>query len=250
MKRQPGLLSQIFLLLAFLGAMSFLEFAQAFTLPQNLTEVERREIVRTLGFGTSLRNIAEPYPLGGYQGFDLGVSYESIPTGHIASYGSNSSATAQDSSVVLSRLTIGKGLFNNIDVYLSVLPIRQSTTVSGYGGLLRWSFFEAPLLPLTLSAVIHASTQNIDNQISTQSQGVDLLGGLTFDFFSLYLGVGHLTALGEINPSVMGGAIQSERVSIIRTYLGATVRWGAFFVGAQVDQTNLPMWGLRAGVRF
>ncbi|MBX9767855.1 MAG: hypothetical protein K2X47_11335, partial [Bdellovibrionales bacterium] len=169
----------------------------AFSLPQNLTEGERREIVRTLGFGTSFRNITEPYPLGGYQGFDLGVSYESIPTGHIASYGNSPSTSAQDASIVLSRLTIGKGLFNNIDVYLSVLPLRQSTSVSGYGGLLRWNFFEAPLLPLTVSAVVHASTQNVDNQITTQSQGFDLLGGLTFDLFSLYLGVGHLTALGE-----------------------------------------------------
>ena len=221
----------------------------AFTLPTGLSESDRREVVRTLGFGTSFRPITEPYPLGGYQGFDLGVSYESIPTGHIASYGT-AAETAQDSHLVLSRVTIGKGLFNNIDVYLSVLPIRQSTTVSGYGGLVRWNFFEAPLLPLTLSAVVHASTQNIDNQISTQSQGLDLLGGLTFDFLSVYLGVGHLSALGEFTPSSVGGAVESERVSIIRTYLGATVRWGVLFLGAQIDQTNLPMWGMRGGVRF
>lgn len=235
--------------LFFLVLLETSQSALCFTLPAGLSSSDRREVVRTLGFGTSFRPITEPYPLGGYQGFDLGVSYESIPTGHIASYGT-AVETAQDSNLVLSRVTIGKGLFNKIDIYLSVLPIRQATTVSGYGGLVRWNFFEAPLLPLTLSAVVHASTQNIDNQVSTQSQGVDLLGGLTFDLMSVYLGVGHLTALGEFTPSSVGGAVESERVSIIRTYLGATVRWGVFFLGAQVDQTNLPMWGLRGGVRF
>lgn len=221
-----------------------------FSLPIGLDQSERREIVRTLGFGSSYRSIAEPYPLGGYQGIDIGVSYETIPIGHFGSYGTSPSSVGHEKDLVLSRLTVGKGLFNNVDVYLSILPLRQATTMSGYGGLIRWNFYEAPLLPLTVSAIVHVSTQNIDNQISTQSQGLDILSGLTFDMFSVYLGVGHLTALGEFTPSSVGGVVQSERVSIIRTYIGGTFKIGPGFIGAQLDQTHLPMWGLRAGLRF
>src|SRR5476649_319848 len=59
---------------------SFFYFAKAyaFDIPRGLNESDRREIVRTLGLNSATKMLDNPYPLGGFSGFEVGFSAEFI----------------------------------------------------------------------------------------------------------------------------------------------------------------------------
>lgn len=45
------------------------------------------------------------------------------------------------------RLTVGKGLYNDVDVFFSFIPPTGGTRVSDYGAAARWSFYQAQIPP-------------------------------------------------------------------------------------------------------
>ena len=45
-----------------------------------MTKSDRQDSLEILGLSTSYKNVADPYPLGGYSGVQLSYTVESIPT--------------------------------------------------------------------------------------------------------------------------------------------------------------------------
>src|SRR6266404_3530405 len=102
--------------------------AWAFDIPHGLNESDRREIIRTLGVNAATKMLDNPYPLGGYSGFEVGLSTEFIDIRDIRRLGCQpgqpgctNTTVSDESEWRYSRLTIGKGLYEDIDVFFHFL---------------------------------------------------------------------------------------------------------------------------------
>ncbi len=221
-------------------------------LPLNLTKSDREESLRILGFGTSSKILSDPFPLGGYSGFEFGVSVSSIPTNQIKTLGSKL-ATGQ-SDISYSSFSIGKGLYNNIDVFFNLTPYVQSIQMSQFGGQLRWSFFQAENLPLSFSLLFNANSSNISNQLSLRTYGADLIGGLNVDRVALFSGAGLVSSAGDFLGGPRGitdtGYQESESVSGVHFLFGVNVRLADFFLNLEVDHYRDTVFSGKLGLRL
>lgn len=201
-----------------------------------------------------MKLLTDPYPLGGYAGFEMGLSVESIAIDEISRLGDT---TSQQDQFTYPIITVGKGLFNNFDTFLSFMPFNEGTGLSVYGALLRYGFYQTKMLPASFSAVVHFNSVNINNQIVTQSVGADLIAGINVRNFSVYLGVGEIQSRGEFIGGPFGvvaveNGMQINRVNIVSTFhsvLGGTLHISDYFVALEVDQYTQPTFSIKLGYR-
>lgn len=224
----------------------------AVLLPDGLSQNDRKEALRILGFGMSSKILSDPYPLGGYAGFEVAVSFENLPAEDIGHLGSGLPAPQQE--VTYPKLTIGKGLYNDVDLFFQATPYRQRDEISQYGAIVRWGFHQAGFLPISSSLLLHFNSNNISNRISTRTYGADMVSGINVDNVSLYAGVGALTSegtfLGGASDTTESSLLETERVSGPHTLVGANLHFQPFFVTVQIDRYTLTVFSAKAGVRF
>lgn len=224
----------------------------AVLIPQNMDAGDRQEALRIIGFGTAAKTLTDPYSLGGYEGLEFGLSIETIPTEDLSRLGNRLAAPQADVSVP--KFSIGKGLYSNLDFFIHFIPYNQRTELSQYGGILRWSFYEASSLPLSASILAHINTGNINNQITTRTYGLDLVGGINVNEVALYAGVGVLQATGTFVGGTGGvtdsSRMETEGVSTLHTLVGGSFRIRNFFVAAQLDRYSQSVVSGKIGFRF
>lgn len=246
-------MSQAILLISTCLIIGFSSFAHAsLFLPQNLSSLDRKEALRLIGFGTAAKTLSDPYALGGYNGLEFGLSLETIPTEDLARLGNRLNSVQSD--VTVPKFSLGKGLYSNLDFFIHFIPYNQRNELSQFGGILRWSFFEASSLPLSASIVAHINTGNISNQLATRTYGVDVMGGINVNEVALYAGIGAIQSVG----SFVGGAngvtdsqrVESESVSTLHTVAGGTIRVGSFFIAIQLDRYTQSVLSGKIGLRF
>jgi hypothetical protein len=221
-------------------------------LPKNLSQGDRVTALQILGFGTSSKLLTDPYPLGGYAGFEAGFSLENVPTDEIGRLGTGLKPPQQD--VTLPKLTVGKGLYNNIDIFAQFTPYSRADEVAQYGGIVRWNFYQASSLPLSVSALAHVNNANISNEMTTNVYGLDLVGGINVENLSLFAGMG----LAEGSATFIGGSAsvtdsklqESEFVSGVHTFAGADIHFSNVFVALEIDRYLVPVFCGKLGVRF
>jgi hypothetical protein len=221
-------------------------------LPTGMNKNERLEALRIIGLGTASKILSDPYPLGGYTGFEVGYSLESFPADNLGRLGSRISPPQQNTS--LSRITIGKGLYNNIDVFIQFTPYVRQDEISQFGGILRWGFYQAPFLPLSLSVLAHLNNSSIGAQLSTQTRGFNLIGGVDSGNISVFAGAG----LAESTGTFIGGPAsltdtrysETEYVSHFHSVIGGTLKFSNLFVSLQIDRYALPVYSGKLGFHF
>lgn len=221
-------------------------------IPRNLDKNDREEALRILGLSSSAKILSDPYPLGGYAGFEVGVSVENLPTQELGHLGSTLSSPQQD--VAYPKITLGKGLYNNIDLFLQFTPYNRQDELSHFGGLARWGFYQAKFLPATVSLLLHMNAGNISNLVTTRSYGIDLMTGINVDHVGLFAGIGPIQAQGTF----MGGADgvtdtnepANESVSGIHTVIGANIKIERVSLTLQIDRYTLPVISGKLGLRF
>ncbi|RME16626.1 MAG: hypothetical protein D6797_04140 [Bdellovibrio sp.] len=225
-------------------------------LPKNLSESDLKEVTSILGLQTSTKILSAPYPLGGYSGLEISLSMENIDTSEISQLGDGSSPT---SSFVFSRIYVGKGLFNNVDTFLHFIPFSKNSDLSEFGGLLRWSFFQAQFLPMNLALLIHASEGNLKDVFSTKSYGAELLLGITVEDFALYFGGGQVQATGtfhgdyvqsNININVLPNNSVKNTVKGFHSFVGIYLNYSPFFVNLQIDRYVDPVYSAKLGLNL
>ncbi len=221
-------------------------------IPQNLTKSDREESLRVLGFGTSNKILSDPYPLGGYSGFEFGVAVSTLPTDRLKNLGSKL-ATGQ-TDVSYTSFSMGKGLYNNIDIFLSLTPYVQSIQMSQFGGQVRWSFYQAENLPLSFSFLLNANSSNIANQVSLRTLGTDIIGGLNVNRVALFTGIGTVSTAGDFLGGTRGitdsGYQESENVSGFHFLFGVNVRISDYFISAEVDHYRDTVFSGKLGMRL
>lgn len=224
----------------------------ALKLPSAMTANDRQAALKIVGFGTAGKILSDPYSLGGYSGLEFGISLESIPTEDLARLGNRLGVPQSDA--IIPKFSIGKGLYSGLDFFIHFIPYNQENKLSQYGGLLRWSFFEAPSLPISTSLVVHMNTGDISNQLVTRTYGIDLIGGINVNEVALYAGIGAIQSFGAFVGGPMSvtdsARLESETVSSLHTVAGGTFRWDTFFIAIQLDRYTQSVLSGKLGLRF
>lgn len=232
----------------------------AFEIPKGLTAGDRREVIRTVGMNSATKILSNPYPLGGYSGFEVGYSVEFINVRDVTRL----NAQSDESEWRYSRLTLAKGLYRDFDMSISFSPPTGNTRVSDYGGALRWSFYQAEFLPINLSALVNFNQMNFSDQLMNRNFGGDLIVGVNVDNFALYFGGGviesHGTFIGGTGPdaTVLGtdpalNGVEKTVVEKVRenhTVVGISLHYENLFAAAQVDRYVDAVYSLKLGLRF
>ncbi len=221
-------------------------------IPTGLDRGDRREIVRILGLASGGKILSDPYPLGGYQGLEVGVSVENLPVEDLGRLG-NSLATPQK-DVAYPKLAIGKGLYDNIDLFVHFIPYSEKTEISQYGGTLRWGAYQAKFLPLSLSLLAHFNNANFSNLLLTRTIGADVIGGINVDTVALFVGGGPVQSRGRFAGGAQGitdsGFLESETAKGFHTVIGANVQISRAFLTAQIDRYVTTVYSAKLGLRF
>jgi hypothetical protein len=232
-------------------------------IPQNLNASDRRKALEILGLSSSAKILGDPYPLGGFSGVEIGYTAEVISTSELAVLGDKRNESQKETS--FSLLTLGKGLYHNVDLFVQFSPFRQGEDISNFGGQVRWGFYQADYLPAHLSVVGFASSTNFQNQITTVSNGADLIVGFSVQDITLYTGVGFVRAAGTF----MGGnagvtapdtdasgtplttrETKTEEVSSSHYVGGINVKFAKMFFAMQIDRYTQATYSAKLGFRF
>lgn len=235
----------LFILLFYWQALSVTE------IPKNLSRDDREAALGILGFGSAAKLLSSPYPLGGYHGVEMGVSSEYIPMADVASLGAK---TSSRSDINYLNLTLGKGLFYNVDALLQFIPMPQDESISGFGGQLRWGFYEAKFMPAELSVVLHGSTANFHNVVAAETTGMDLIGSVNMKDVSLFFGAGQARSVGTFIGGAGGvtdsGKTETSGLYSPHTLFGISIKMSNVFIAMQVDRYVQSNYSGKLGLRF
>lgn len=231
----------------------------ALELPKSLDHDARIEVVRLVGLGTSSKLLTNPFPLGGYPGLEVGLSLELVNTADLSRLGAGT--VKDEREFRYPRISFGKGLYNNLDIFFHFIPFSEDSQISEYGGLFRWSFYQARFLPINLSLLLHGSVLNMNDALSSETLGSELVAGISVNNFSLYFGGGFLTSTAEFvaqgadaitissdSPNRRGTI--EEMVRETHTVVGITLHLSKYFMAAQIDRYREPVYSLKLGLRL
>lgn len=234
----------------------------AVEIPKNLSESDRKEVMRILGAATSTKALSNPYPLGGFSGLEVGMAVEIVNTEDLSRLGDK---TSPDPEFRYPRLTLGKGLFYDVDFFLHFIPYSENSDLSEFGGMVRWSFYEAKFLPVNLSLQIHGSHLNFSDSFNNQTVGADIMCGINTNNFALYFGAGQVEAKGEfmvggtgtdgvVDPSDpdVNTTTNTVRESITQThsFVGFSLQFSDLFIAAQIDRYHDIVYSAKVGIRL
>lgn len=222
-------------------------------IPSGLTHDDREQALRIVGLGMGEKLLSDPYPLGGYAGFELGLSLENLPTDTLSRLGAKLATPQQD--FTYPKLTIGKGVYNNFDFFVQFTPYRRADELTQFGGLVRWGFYQGQLFPFSTSLLLHANSSNISNLIIMRTYGADLLAGVSVGKVSIFGGFGTMQSYGSFTGGVNGVTAstidENETVSGFHSFVGANLRFfEKAFLAVQLDRTEVPVVSGKFGVRF
>ncbi|MCB0391134.1 MAG: hypothetical protein KDD58_07580 [Bdellovibrionales bacterium] len=224
----------------------------ALELPTGLNATDREKIIKQLGIPTSSKFLSNPYPLGGYVGLELGVSYQIISIDEISLLGNQTQEN--EKSLALIELTFGKGLYNNVDIYFNFAPLNYEEKVNSYGGILKWGFYEAKFLPINFSLLALGSVFHVADSFVNQTIGMELMAGINVDNLAIYFGMGQLLGEGRF----MGGAAgvvdtnitTKEESKISHMFIGLNFDISNFFLSAQMDRYSDAIFSAKLGYRY
>lgn len=222
-------------------------------IPRNLSQDDRIKATEILGLSSSTKLLGNPYPLGGFSGIEVGYSTEIIATSELSRLGNKTSSQGETSYQVF---TIGKGLYNNIDLFFQFAPETQAEAIWGFGGQLRWGLFQAEYLPAYLTLVISANSTSFQNKINVVTQGTDLVAGFNVDDVTLYTGLGVVRAIGtfvgggaEFGVTDSGNTAQAD-VTEPHYLAGVNLKISKAFLAMEIDRYTQATYSAKLGVRF
>lgn len=223
----------------------------AMSLPRNLNTLDRETTLGILGFGSATKLLSSPYPLGGYDGIEVGLNSEYIPLSDVASLGSKSNSR---SDINYFNVVLGKGLFYNIDILMQFIPMPQDESISGFGAQLRWGFYETKFMPAALSVVFHGSSTNFNNLLGSETTGIDLVGSVNMRDVSLFFGAGQARSVGSFVGGTDGitntGNTETADVASPHTVFGISIKMSNVFLALEVDRYVQSTYAGKLGLRF
>ena len=221
------------------------------TLPKGLNENDRKTAAGILSFGSMMKLLSNPYPLGGYDGVEVGFSSEYIPMENVATLGNKSDDKGEYNYYTIS---FGKGIFYNIDTFLQFTPLPQNEGISNFGAQIRWGFYEAQAFPFSMSLVVTGGGSSFSSLINSTTLGTDLVGVVNMHDVALYFGAGQARS----STKFIGGANgltddqETHQVNLTKGHelFGVHVKMDKFFVALEVDRYDEAAYSGKLGMRF
>ncbi len=227
-------------------------FAEAkLQIPTQMNKAERVTLLEILGPSSAMKILSDPYPLGGYQGIEFGISNEILATEEVSRLGDRPTKHGETS---YSLLSLGKGVYNNFDFFVQFSPLGQAEEISNYGGQLRWGFYQAEYLPTHLSLILGANSVNYQEKVTVASRSVDIVNGYVIDDLAFYVGIGNIVSDG----SFIGGAggvtddqiSHQESVTSSHYLVGLNLKFSKAFLALQLDRATQATYSFKLGARF
>lgn len=238
------------LFLLFFVLVPTLLYAKA-ELPQNLSAKERVRTLEILGYGSAPKLVSNPYPLGGYSGVDIGFSADFIPLKDLSRLGNG---TDDDGQMVFHTLSVGKGLFYNVDGYIYFTPFNQYEDLQSFGAQIKWAFYEMRAAPIAFSMTVYGGGANFSNILDVSTLGGDLMATLMTDWLAFYVGIGSVRAIGRFVGGVDGltDSATDTTDDVLRghSFIGLQLQYSKFYIAGQVDIYTDTFYGAKLGVRF
>jgi hypothetical protein len=231
--------------------MSFSSFA-ATTLPKGLDIDDQRRALEILGFGSSAKTLDNPYPLGGYSGVEIGISSEYIPIDDLANLGSKPTPDAGEYNYY--TISVGKGLYYNIDAMVYATPFVQGEDISSFGAQARWGFYEAQFFPISFTLLAYGGGANFSNLINVSTIGLDVLATVNVENIAIYFGGGRGRAIGKFVGGAKGITASGENsnVDLVEDHsvFGINIDIHKMFVALEIDRYVESTYAGKVGIRF
>lgn len=211
-------------------------------------------MLQLLGYGAQSKILSSPVPLGGYQGFEVGLSSEYIPIDDLGALGDKDTNAKGEFSFL--SLTLGKGLAYNIDTFLHLTPMPQEEGVFAFGGQIRWGFHEFQRFPAIMSFVLHGAGANYANLLDTRTTGGDLIVTVAMDGAAVYFGGGPIRTIGTFVGGPAGqsftaeGETRDEDLYGTHSVAGLSMNLGMTYLALEIDRVEQSTYGARVGCRF
>lgn len=219
-----------------------------FNLATGLTESNRQLVLKTLGLGTLSKNTSRALPLGTDSGLEISLTTEVINTKRIAPF---IVEEKNQDYILYPKFSIGKGIFNKLDVYFHFIPYTKTLGLSEFGGLFRYNFFHSESSPLTTSILLHANSANFNNQLISRNIGSDLLFGMNWETFSLSSSFGWGSSSGRFIGGTQGVTDslidEYEDVDSFHFAVATHFKYKIWVLSASMDHYTRPVYSIKIG---
>jgi hypothetical protein len=124
--------------------------------------------------------------------------------------------------------------------------------------MIRWGFYQASFLPLSLSVTARANAGSFENQISTKTLGIDLTAGLDVNDVAIFAGVGPMYSsarfVGGSLPSgtslTDSGNTETATVRGLHSMIGLSYQYAWAFGVLELDHYSETVYSAQLGARF
>lgn len=222
-----------------------------FGLASNLDHLNRKEILRILGLGTTGKNISIPTGLGGDHGLELSLANEFIDTSTISRFITDDRS---QNTLYYPKISIGKGIYERTDLFIHFIPYTATLGLSEFGGTLRYNFFKPADSILSASAVLSINSANFNNQLTARGLVGDVSLGMNWEYVSVFSSFGMARSKGTFIGGTQGttDTLLDETTSVSEFHysVGALTRYKSYFIAAALDHYTKPVYTLKIGCIF
>jgi hypothetical protein len=225
-------------------------FASNLSTGMNSAEVD--QVVEKLGQGAAskLLRSAESYPVF-FPGVKISVEINTLYAKDLDTFG-NANGTV-GGLIPVPRLNLAKSLILNLEWIFNYFPGATSSSISGWGSIIKWNFFQDK--SKYLDGALYVGYTKVDGANGDYS-GSDYEGGIYFsrDYvkYRPYVGLGVLMAKGEVTSGlVRAGASNVSTQSTLHAFLGSEMVLPVLTLAGQLDMFNLsPRVSVSIGKKF
>ena len=226
-------------------------FSFAVEIPQDLNSAEQKQILRVVGISSTTKVHSNIYPLGGYKGLEISVGAETMSTDKVAKLGDGAGGTE---TLTIPSITIGKGLYNNSDLFFHFALPASTRDVTRFGLTYRWSFYQSDYFPLILSTAFHANQIGMGDHLNLTNLGMDILAGINIGNLGFFLGGGWANSSGRFNGGSNGitesGITETQKMESQHLTFGAHYNFEPIFINLGIDRYQEMIYTVRVGFLF
>lgn len=218
--------------------------------PKLMVSSEQDRYVRILGLGMIPALAYYKVPLGGFEGAEVSIDYQSVETKDLSELGARSKV--QDFTS-LTYFTFSKGIYYNIDLSFSFSPGFQQENMQGYAAHARWTSDPMWRVPLTYGSQIFGHGLQVDNEVSVKNLGMDFFVAYYLNDISISGGVGFVRTIANfVGSAGITSSGNSEQIDLYgsRWFGGLSGIAGKITWGVDASQYDSLSFTGRLGYRF
>jgi hypothetical protein len=211
---------------------------------QAATQAEFRLLSEDLGAALSYHAQTPSEPLG-LAGFDIGVGVTATRLEHSGIWQKVTSDDAE-ATLYVPTLRLHKGLPAGFDIGLTYASIPGSN-IRYTGGELRYAILKGGTTSPAVAVRGSLTKLSGVDQLSFETQGLDISISKGFAFLTPYAGVGRVWV--ESTPRVSG--LQKEEFSLTKVFVGVGMNFAVLNLNFQADRTGeASSYSFKLGWRF